>query len=146
MRNMRNIIAITLLFLSTQVNAQSEIYLDELDDYQTAIVSSETGKTLFVETIDDDKQILGYGTDFFVVYRKSTNKIYVKSTDGKIISGMTIPKNCYLEVINFEGMTEYEMYDVKESKEAFFVVNIETGEKSKYNKHCVFIGKLVIFN
>jgi hypothetical protein len=59
---------------------------------------------------------------------------------------MTIPKNCYLEVINFEGMTEYEMYDVKESKEAFFVVNIETGEKSKYNKHCVFIGKLVIFN
>jgi hypothetical protein len=143
---MRNIIAITLLFLSTQVSAQSEIYLDELDDYQTAIVSSETGKTLFVETIDDDKQILGYGTDFFVVYRKSTNKIYVKSTDGKIISGMTISKNCYLEVINFEGMTEYEMYDVKESKEAFFVVNIETGEKSKYNKHCVFIGKLVIFN
>ena len=142
---MRNIITITLLFLSTLVSAQSEIYLDELDDYQTAIVSSETGKTLFVETIDDDKQILGYGADFFVVYRKSTNKIYVKSTDGKIISGMAIPKNCYLEVINFEGMTEYEMYDAKESKEAFFVVNIETGEKSKYNKHCVFIGKIVSF-
>jgi hypothetical protein len=137
---MRNIITITFIAISTLVNAQSEIYLDEIDDYHTAIISADNDKTLFVETLDDDKQILGYGSDFFVVYKKSMRKIYVKSSDGVVISSMEFPKNCYLEVIDFRGMTEHEMDYVKQTKEAFIIVNLDTDVKSKYNKHCKYIG------
>ena len=135
---MKNIITITLLFLSTLVSAQ-KIQLQEIDEYQTAIVSTETGKTLSIETQTDDKRILGYGNDFYVVLRYSTNKIYVKSPEGVVISGMTIPEGGYVDVTNFGNMSDIEIYNAIQTKDAFTIVD-EDDIRKRYNKHCKFIG------
>ena len=135
---MRNIITITLLFLSTIASSQN-IQLQQIDEYQTAIVSTKTGKTLSIETLTDDKIILGYGNDFYVVLRYSTNKIYVKSPEGVVISGMAIPEGGYVDVTNFGNMSDIEIYNAIQTKDAFTIVD-EDDVKKRYNKHSKFIG------
>jgi hypothetical protein len=135
---MRKIITITLLFLSTIASAQN-IQLQEIDEYQTAIVSTKTGKTLSIETLTDDKIILGYGNDFYVVLRYSTNKIYVKTPEGVVISGMAIPEGGYVDVTNFGNMSDIEIYNAIQTKDAFTIVD-EDDVKKRYNKHSKFIG------
>jgi hypothetical protein len=135
---MRNIITITLLFLSTLVSAQ-KIQLQEIDETQTAIVSIETGKTLSIEKQTNDKRIFGYGNDFYVVFVYSTNKIYVKSPEGKVISGMSVPEGSYFEVINFGNMSDVEIFTVIDINLAFTITG-EDDIPKRYNKHCKFIG------
>ena len=136
---MRNIITTAFILLSALANAQSEIYLKELVEDQIAIVNTKTGKTLSIETLTDDKIILGYGNDFYVVLRYSTNKIYVKSPEGVVISGMTIPEGGYVDVTNFGNMSDIEIYNAIQTKDAFTIVD-EDDVKKRYNKHCKFIG------
>lgn len=106
---------------------------------EVAIVD-ENGRTLFVERQDEDKMILGHGHDFYIVYRNSTNKIYVKSPKGVVLSGIEVPKGCYVEAVNYDNMTDHEQFDALTSKAAFTIVNPETEHRTVYNKHCKRIG------
>jgi hypothetical protein len=135
---MRNIFTLIFIVVSTLVNAQ-KIILNEIDDNKTAIVSTETGNTLFIETLSEDKIILGYGNDFYVVMRYSTNKLYVKAPDGTVISGIAIPQGGYVEVVNFGNMSDIEIYNAIQTKDAFTIVD-ENDVKKRYNKYCKFIG------
>ncbi len=137
---MRNIILTAFISLSTLAYAQSEIYLKELTEDQIAIVNAENDQTLFIETKDSDKEILGYAADFYTVYRTSTNKVYVKSPDGKVISGLAVPPHCYVEATDFANMTDHERFHAKSTKIAFTIVNVDTAERFTYNKYCKFIG------
>ena len=137
---MRNIILTAFISLSTLAYAQSEIYLKELTEDQIAIVNAENDQTLFIETTDSDKQILGYAADFYIVYRNSTKKVYVKRPDGKIISGIEVPDNCYVEATNFDNMSDHERFHAMSIKIAFTIVNLDTEVSYKYNKYCKFIG------
>lgn len=142
---MKNIL-ITILATLAITNANSQISLRDLDEdmshpfsHEVAIID-EKGNTLFVEKQSEDKEIIGHGHDFFIVYRKSTNKIYVKDPKGQIISGMEIPAGCYLDAVNYEGMTDHEQFDAFTTKTAFTITNYETEKKTVYNKHCKRIG------
>ena len=142
---MKNILT-TIAAILAITNASSQISLKELDEdmshpfsHEVAIVD-EAGNTLFVEKQDGDKQIIGYGHDFFIVYRQSTNKVYVKSTKGIVLSGMAVPDGCYVEAVNYDNMTDHEQFDALTSKAAFTIVEIENGHRTVYNKHSKRIG------
>lgn len=137
---------LTLAILTAANITNSQISLKELDEdmshpfsYEMAIVD-ENGNTLFVEKQDADKQIIGHGHDFFIVYRQSTNKIYVKNPKGVVLSGMEVPEGCYVEPVNYDNMTDHEQFDALTSKAAFTIVNPETEHRTVYNKHCKRIG------
>lgn len=143
---MKTILALIITIITTAAAAQDQIYLKELDEdmshpysYQVAI-TDENGNVLFTETQDDDKQIIGYGHDFFIVYRTSTNKIYVKSPKGVVLSGMEVPEGCYVEPVNYDMMSDHEQYHVRMTKTAFTVVNQDNDRRTVYNKHCKRIG------
>ena len=137
---------LTIMATLAMTNATSQISIKELDEdmshpfsHEMAILD-ENGKTLFVEKQDDDKQIIGYGHDFFIVYRQSTNKVYVKSPKGVVLSGMEIPEGCYVEPTNYDMMTDHEQAYAMNGKIAFTIVNPETEHRTVYNKHCKRIG------
>ena len=137
---------LTLAILTAANITNSQISLKELDEdmshpfsYEMAIVD-ENGNTLFVEKQDDDKQIIGHGQDFYVVYRNSTKKVYVKSPKGAVLSGMVVPEGCYVEAVNYDNMTDHEQFDAKTTKTAFTIVNPDTDQRNVYNKHCKRIG------
>jgi hypothetical protein len=137
---------LTIMATLAMTNATSQISIKELDEdmshpfsHEMAILD-ENGKTLFVEKQDDDKQIIGYGHDFFIVYRQSTNKVYVKSPKGVVLSGMEIPEGCYVEPTNYDMMTEHEQAYALNGKIAFTIVNPENEHRTVYNKHCKRIG------
>ena len=143
---MKTILSILLTIIAVSANAQERIYLKELDEdmshpfaHKVAITDANE-KILFTETQDDDKQIVGLGFDFYTVYRKSTNKIYVKNSKGEVLSGMEIPAGCYFEAVNFEMLTEHEQFHEMNIKAAFTIVNMDEDKKTVYNKHCKRIG------
>lgn len=142
---MKNILT-TIIAIATITSAASQISLKELDEdmshpfsYEMAILD-ENGNTLFVEKQDEDKQIIGYGHDFYIVYRQSTNKVYVKSPKGVVLSGIEIPQGCYVEPTNYDMMTDHEQFYALNAKIAFAIVNPETEHRTTYNKHCKRIG------
>ena len=142
---MKNIL-ITIAAILAMANANSQISFKDIDEdpehpfaEEVAIVD-ENGKTLFVERQDEDKMILGHGHDFYIVYRKSTNKIYVKSPKGAVLSGIEVPKGCYVEAVNYDNMTDHEQFDALTSKAAFTVVDPDTDHRTVYNKQCKRIG------
>lgn len=142
---MKNILITTAAILAI-TNATSQISLKELDEdmshpfsHQVAIVD-EAGNTLFVEKQDSDKQIIGHGHDFYIVYRQSTNKVYVKNPNGVVLSGIEVPEGSYVEPVNYEAMTDHERSYVHDSKKAFAIVNTDNEHRTVYNKHCKRIG------
>lgn len=142
---MRNLI-LTIFATLAITNATSQISIKELDEdmshpfsHEMAILD-ENGKTLFVEKQSEDKQIIGYGHDFFIVYRISTNTIYVKNPKGIVLAGMEIPEGCYVEPTNYDMMTDHEQFYALNAKIAFNIVNPENEHRTTYNKHCKRIG------
>lgn len=137
---MKTILAIIIAMAAHLASAQ--IYLKELDEdmthpysYQVAI-TDQNGKTLFVETQDEDKQIAGYGHDFYTVYRKSTNTIYVKTPQGVVISGLKLEGNQYAEAVDFDTMTDHEQYHARSINHAFTVIDPDADTQTSYNKNC----------
>lgn len=142
---MKKIIS-TFIICLVYSNIYSQIFLKELDEdmshpysYQVAIINSN-GNTLYIENQNDDKQIIGYGNDFVLIFRTSTNTIYVKNIKGEVISGFKIPEGSYFDPVNFANMSDHEQEWVKISKTAFTIID-EDGDKIIYNKYCKPMGR-----
>ena len=60
-------ICLFLNLISFSQNDNENIYLKNLSDTQIAIID-DSEKTLFIETVSDDKQIIGIGKDFYTIY------------------------------------------------------------------------------
>jgi hypothetical protein len=142
---MKNIL-ITIATILAMANANSQISFKDIDEdpehpfAQKVAIVDENGVTTFVENQDEDKMILGHGHDFYIVYRKSTNKIYVKNPKGVVLSGIEVPEGRYVEAVNYDNMTDHEQFDALTSKAAFTIVDPETEHRTVYNKHCKRIG------
>jgi hypothetical protein len=120
-------------------NDNENIYLKNLSETQIAIIDASE-KTLFIETISDDKQIIGITKDFYTIYFTESRKLYIKNKFGKVLSGLTVPLDHYVEAVDFSNMDQYEIFNALDSKIAFTIENLDTGKKTKYNKFCKPIG------
>jgi hypothetical protein len=132
-------ICLFLNLISFSQNDNENIYLKNLSDTQIAIID-DSEKTLFIETVSDDKQIIGIGKDFYTIYFTESRKLFIKNKWGKIISGIKVPIDNYVEAIDFSNMDQYEIFNALDSKIAFTIENLDTGKKTKYNKFCKVIG------
>jgi hypothetical protein len=120
-------------------NDNENIYLKNLTETKIAIIDASE-KTLFIETISDDKQIIGINKDFYTIYFTESRKLYIKNKFGKVLSGLTVPFDHYVEAVDFSNMDQYEIFNALDSKIAFTIENLDTGKKTKYNKFCKIIG------
>jgi hypothetical protein len=139
---MKIILLISSLLLNLITFSQNDnenIYLKNLSETQIAIIDASE-KTLFIETISDDKQIIGIAKDFYTIYFTESRKLYIKNKFGKVLSGLTVPLDHYVEAVDFSNMDQYEIFNALDSKIAFTIENLDTGKKTKYNKFCKPIG------
>jgi hypothetical protein len=139
---MKIILLISSLLLNLITFSQNDnenIYLKNLSETQIAIIDASE-KTLFIETISDDKQIIGITKDFYTIYFTESRKLYIKNKFGKVLSGLTVPLDHYVEAVDFSNMDQYEIFNALDSKIAFTIENLDTGKKTKYNKFCKPIG------
>ena len=132
-------ICLFLNLISFSQNDNENIYLKNLTETQIAIIDASE-KILFIETISEDKQIIGIGKDFYTIYFTESRKLFIKNKSGKIISGLKVPIDNYVEAIDFSNMDQYEIFNALDSKIAFTIENLDTGKKTKYNKFCKAIG------
>lgn len=133
------IICLFLNLISFSQNDNENIYLKNLTETQIAIIDASE-KILFIENISEDKQIIGIGKDFYTIYFTESRKLFIKNKSGKIISGLKVPIDNYVEAIDFSNMDQYEIFNALDSKIAFTIENLDTGKKTKYNKFCKVIG------
>ena len=132
-------ICLFLNLISFSQNDNENIYLKNLTETQIAIIDASE-KILFIENISEDKQIIGIGKDFYTIYFTESRKLFIKNKSGKIISGLKVPIDNYVEAIDFSNMDQYEIFNALDSKIAFTIENLDTGKKTKYNKFCKVIG------
>jgi hypothetical protein len=139
---MKILILISSLLLNLITFSQNDnenIYLKDISETQIAIIDASE-KTLFIETISDDKQIIGITKDFYTIYFTESRKLYIKNKFGKVLSGLTVPLDHYVDAVDFSNMDQYEIFNALDSKIAFTIENLDTGKKTKYNKFCKPIG------
>ena len=70
--------SLLLNLITFSQNDNENIYLKDISETQIAIIDASE-KTLFIETISDDKQIIGIAKDFYTIYFTESRKLYIKN-------------------------------------------------------------------